>query len=185
MKVETPFCPPHAALEECEKLELEVGNDCVACSLNERSELLNLLEPFAADGNSEDSCTVLRKVIDLRKETEVGLNLFRQLVSGKNGLRTLGAFPCNVAEHESVDCECFWEQCEAWAKQDANPSTQSAADGLVDEVQRRMDQVVEAAVEWHQAGREGAEWFDKAEALGAAIDSLLELRSKPKTATSQ
>lgn len=50
---------------------------------------------------------------------------------------------------------------------------------LVDEVQHRMDQVVEAAVEWHQAGRECTEWFDKAEALGAAIDSLLELRDKP------
>lgn len=50
---------------------------------------------------------------------------------------------------------------------------------LVDEVQRCMDQVVEAAVEWHQAGREGAEWFDKAEALSAVIDSLLELRGKP------
>lgn len=53
------------------------------------------------------------------------------------------------------------------------------ADELVDEVQRRMDQVVEAAVEWHQAGREGAEWFEAAEKLGAAIDSLLELRSEP------
>lgn len=31
----------------------------------------------------------------------------------------------------------------------------------------------------HQAGREGAEWFEAAEKLGAAIDSLLELRSKP------
>ncbi len=53
----------------------------------------------------------------------------------------------------------------------------AATDALVDEVQRRMDQVVEAAVEWHQAGREGTDWFDKAEALGAAIDSLLELRT--------
>lgn len=50
---------------------------------------------------------------------------------------------------------------------------------LVDEAQRRMDQVVEAAVEWRQAGREGGEWFDKAEELSAAIDSLLELRSAP------
>lgn len=50
---------------------------------------------------------------------------------------------------------------------------------LVDEVQRRMDQVVEAAVEWHQAGREGAEWFEAAGKLSDAIDSLLELRSTP------
>ena len=52
---------------------------------------------------------------------------------------------------------------------------------LMDEVQQRMDAVVDAAVEWHQAGREGAEWFDKAEVLGAAIDSLLELRESPQT----
>lgn len=30
------------------------------------------------------------------------------------------------------------------------------------------------------AGREGAEWFDAAEKLSAAIDSLLELRTKPR-----
>jgi hypothetical protein len=53
-------------------------------------------------------------------------------------------------------------------------------DVLVDDVQRRMDSVAEAAVEWHQAGREGAEWFDKAEALSAAIDRLLELRETPR-----
>lgn len=63
----------------------------------------------------------------------------------------------------------------------AAPVQQS--DELADEVQRRMDQVVEAAVEWHQAGREGGEWFEAAESLGAAIDSLLELRSDPQTAT--
>ena len=48
--------------------------------------------------------------------------------------------------------------------------------GLVDEVQHRMDQVVEAAVEWHQAGQEGGEWLAAADRLGAAISSLLELR---------
>lgn len=55
----------------------------------------------------------------------------------------------------------------------------------VDEVQRRMDAVVDAAVEWHQSGREGDNtWLDKAEILGAAIDSLLELRDKPATESS-
>ena len=53
-------------------------------------------------------------------------------------------------------------------------------DVLVDEVQHRMDQVVEAAVEWHQAGREGGEWMEKADALSDAIDSLLELRDSPQ-----
>ena len=55
----------------------------------------------------------------------------------------------------------------------------AAVEALVNEVQHRMDQVVEAAVEWHQAGHEGTEWFEAAERLGAAIDSLLEMRDDP------
>lgn len=51
-------------------------------------------------------------------------------------------------------------------------------EALGDETQRRMDIVVESAVEWHQAGRQGVGWFDKAEALSAAINSLLELRAE-------
>lgn len=44
-----------------------------------------------------------------------------------------------------------------------------------------MDAVVEAAVAWHQSGQEGDNtWFDKAEILGAAIDSLIELREPPQ-----
>lgn len=51
---------------------------------------------------------------------------------------------------------------------------------LVGEVQLRMDQVVEAAVEWHQAGRDGGDWLNAADNLASAINSLLELRSKPE-----
>jgi hypothetical protein len=51
-------------------------------------------------------------------------------------------------------------------------------DHLADDCQRRMDAVVEAAVEWHQSGQEGDNtWFDKSEVLSAAINSLLELRA--------
>ena len=47
-----------------------------------------------------------------------------------------------------------------------------------DEVQQRMDAVVDAAVAWHQSGQEGDDtWFDKGEELGKAIDALLELRA--------
>jgi hypothetical protein len=56
---------------------------------------------------------------------------------------------------------------------------ETETDALVHEAERRMDQVVEAAVEWHQAGREGAEWFDAAERLSAAIESLMDFRSAP------
>lgn len=52
------------------------------------------------------------------------------------------------------------------------------ANAIAQECQRRMDAVVEAAVEWHQSGQEGdGSWFDKSEALSRAIGSLLDLRS--------
>lgn len=48
---------------------------------------------------------------------EKGLSLLRQLVSGKNALRDFDVFPCNDSTHDDNEkCECFWEQCEAWAK---------------------------------------------------------------------
>lgn len=53
-------------------------------------------------------------------------------------------------------------------------------DALVDEVQRRMDAVVDAAVAWH---RSGDEWTEAANALDNAIDQLLELRSAPAATT--
>lgn len=59
-----PLCAVHQRLEDIGALECEVGNDCVACSLNERCELLALIGPFAADGNTEDSVTVLRRVAE-------------------------------------------------------------------------------------------------------------------------
>jgi len=61
----TPLCPVHQHLEDSDKLECEIGgNNCVACSLNERAELLKLLAPFAAKNGSEDSLTVMRRVVD-------------------------------------------------------------------------------------------------------------------------
>ena len=99
---------------------------------------------------------------------------------------------CGWRKVQSVTCE----ECGAWAENSAsldvaqecfcgtdleagicpNGHDPVATGRLVDEVQHRMDQVVDAAVEWHQAGREGGAWMDKADALSAAIDSLLELR---------
>lgn len=58
-----PMCAVHAALDRKDTLVLEVGNGCVACSLHERTALLNLLEPFAAEDGSQDSLTVLRGII--------------------------------------------------------------------------------------------------------------------------
>ena len=60
-----PLCPVHRKLEDAGKLECEIGgNNCVACSLNERTELLAILATFTAEGNTEDSVTVLRRVTE-------------------------------------------------------------------------------------------------------------------------
>lgn len=61
---ELALCPVHKRLDSAGTLECEVGNDCVACSLNERGELLQIIAPFAAEGNTEDSVTVMRRVVD-------------------------------------------------------------------------------------------------------------------------
>lgn len=56
--------------------------------------------------------------------------------------------------------------------------TESKMCDLVTETQRRMDAVVDAAVAWHLSEQEGdGTWFDKAEVLGKAIDSLLKMRN--------
>jgi hypothetical protein len=65
----------------------------------------------------------------------------------------------------------------------ARPITQAgsglpAESALVDEVQRRMDAVVDAAVEHYQSDED---WFDKRIVLDEACRSLLELRSPPTT----
>lgn len=47
---------------------------------------------------------------------------------------------------------------------------------------RRFDAVVDAAVEWHQSGREDdGTWLDKAGVLEDAINALLELREQPSS----
>jgi hypothetical protein len=62
---ETPLCPAHKRLDERGTLEMTIGgNNCVACSLNERKQLLDLLAPFAPKDASEDSLTVLRRLAE-------------------------------------------------------------------------------------------------------------------------
>lgn len=57
------------------------------------------------------------------------------------------------------------------------PRATGETEALVDEVQRRMDAVVDAAVEWHQSDGQ-QDWIGKADVLAQAIDSLLELRTR-------
>lgn len=58
-----PMCPEHRKIEDKGDMELEIGNDCLACSLNERAELLSILATgTAADGNT-DSVTTLTALV--------------------------------------------------------------------------------------------------------------------------
>lgn len=87
---------------------------------------------------------------------------------------------CDHGEQAGRVCKGCVVECLAHLAQRLATASVERSDELVDEVQHRMDQVVEAAVEWHQAGQEGGDWFEAGEKLGSAINSLLELRDKTK-----
>lgn len=59
-----PLCAVHDQLDQTGDLILAYGNKCVACSLNERQELLNLIaefiDPFA------DAVTCLKRLLEDR-----------------------------------------------------------------------------------------------------------------------
>ena len=60
----TPLCSIHQGLEDRGTLEIEIsGMDCIACSLNERADLLKMLAPFAAPNGAKDSLQVMRDLI--------------------------------------------------------------------------------------------------------------------------
>jgi hypothetical protein len=56
------LCPVHQEIEDFGNLEIVYGNNCVACSLNERDELLEILATVG--DTSKDSVTALREVVD-------------------------------------------------------------------------------------------------------------------------
>lgn len=60
---DTPLCPVHKSLESRNNLELEIGNNCLACSLNERATLLRIIGPLAKPDGSEDSVSVLHNAV--------------------------------------------------------------------------------------------------------------------------
>ena len=65
-----PLCAVHKSLEDRNALEVEIsGMNCVACSLNERAELLKLLTPFAAPDGSKDSLQVVQGLIGALHDT--------------------------------------------------------------------------------------------------------------------
>ncbi len=87
-----PLCAVHQRLESTNALECEVGNDCVACSLNERRELLQLIAPFAAAGNTEDSVTVMRRVAE-----------FYATHAGEG--RVIVSYPAAIPAHKCERCD--------------------------------------------------------------------------------
>lgn len=61
-----PLCGVHSQLDKSGKLILPVINDCVACALNQRSEMLNLL---ATVGNTSiDVLDAIQELIDHAKQ---------------------------------------------------------------------------------------------------------------------
>jgi hypothetical protein len=60
-----PMCPVHQKIEDNGDMDLEIGNDCLACSLNERSELLSILADSATD-EDVDSVTALTVLVNER-----------------------------------------------------------------------------------------------------------------------
>jgi hypothetical protein len=63
--VSGPLCPVHQRVEDLNQLEVPIGGlGCVACTLNERVELLQILAPCAPSDQSKGSVTVLREVVD-------------------------------------------------------------------------------------------------------------------------
>jgi hypothetical protein len=64
---EMPLCTMHKHLDKVGELALNYGNGCVACSLNERKGLLELLAPFCQVGDY--STTTLSRLVADRLES--------------------------------------------------------------------------------------------------------------------
>ncbi len=98
--VPTPLCPIHKQIDERGTLEMEIGGlGCLACTLQERVELLALLAPFA-DG-STDSVTTLRKVVDF---CGTAVNLQRELAF------YFGAYHATL-DHRLDAAACMENEC--------------------------------------------------------------------------
>lgn len=82
-----------------------------------------------------------------------------------------------MIEGYQTEVKCLREALKDARADSPRPAGGDAPESVVTEVQRRMDAVVDAAVEWHQSD---ADWMEKSDALETAIDSLLELRESPK-----
>lgn len=109
--VETPLCPVHKSLDERDDLELQIGNNCVACSLIERSQILDVLEPLANPDGTQDSLTVLNNALEsaatrMRDHCIETVKEYWQRIQGEDdeGMREL-LFGALVVELENLTLE--------------------------------------------------------------------------------
>lgn len=67
LESQTPLCPVHRDLDRKNSLELTIGgNSCVACSLNEREQLLTIVAAATGADGSKDSLTCLTQIVNER-----------------------------------------------------------------------------------------------------------------------
>lgn len=59
-----PLCPVHQSIDDRGRLEVTYGNHCVACSLNERLGLLDILSEHIVAGPLTDSVSFLRGLLE-------------------------------------------------------------------------------------------------------------------------
>lgn len=65
-----PLCHVHAEMEDKGRLLLTFGNGCVACSLNERQEILTVLEAVVPEGATVDSVSFLASLLPTDERVE-------------------------------------------------------------------------------------------------------------------
>lgn len=110
-----PLCAVHESLDKSDELVLHIGNGCVACSLNERNELLEMLTPFA-DGDSVQSLfrliekhTALVAVAEAAEKTlSRTVRLFDTAGNGKCGVCGVGY---RLFDTKGKLQTCDWPEC--------------------------------------------------------------------------
>jgi hypothetical protein len=94
--VSMPLCAGHGRVDRMGHLVLEVGNSCVACSLNERTELLGLLAPFIPSGGA-DSVTTLNVLIAAALTNLLAEVIeTRDMLAAADGVRLPGPLNCGI-----------------------------------------------------------------------------------------
>lgn len=106
-----PMCPVHRKIEDRGDMDLEIGNDCVACSLNERAELLAILATGTAADGKMDSVTALTALVNERDALLIGVVQLREAL--EKSARYAHARDGYCSPNFVAFDECKREQCAA------------------------------------------------------------------------